>query len=293
MRKLLQVPIGLKKKALKIADDFGEDVLIDCENRYGACDLALIEAKMLNCEKIVHYGHSEFMKVDGIPIEYIETKEVYDPVPVLEKDFQKLKNYKNIGLVATVQFLDALKVTKEFLEEKGINVKIGKGRPHAGQIIGCDISAAETIANDVDAFLYVGSGKFHPLGVALESQKPVFVLDVERNEIYDLKDLREKFLKQKYVAIALAKEAQKFGILVSVRPGQNNINLAEILSKKIKAQGKKAYILVLNEVKPEKVEGLDIDCFVNTACPRISIEDRTMYKKPILSVEELKHVLNF
>jgi len=48
MTKLLQIPDGLKRKALKIADELG-DVLIDCESCYGACDLAINEAKVLEC----------------------------------------------------------------------------------------------------------------------------------------------------------------------------------------------------------------------------------------------------
>ena len=38
----------------------------------------------------------------------------------------------------------------------------------------------------------------------------------------------------------------------------------------------------------EKLEGLDLDAYVNTACPRIAIEDRTNFKKPILNPDELE-----
>ncbi len=167
-------------------------------------------------------------------------------------------------------------------------MKIGKGKFYAGQILGCDISSAKEIEEEVDAFLYIGSGKFHPLGIALETKKPIYVLNVEKNEITDLKDLKEKFLKQKYVAISLAKDAKKFGILVSVKPGQLNLELAKNIEKKLENKGNKAYILVFNEIKPEKLEGLDLDCYINTACPRIAIENRTEFKKPILNPDEIK-----
>ena len=284
--KILQIPDGLKRKVLKIADELG-DVLIDCESCFGACDLAIQEAKLLGCDKIVHYGHSKILETE-IPVEYVELREVYDPTPVLEKELDKIKEEK-IGLISSLQFLDSLEKAKKFLESKNKNVKIGKGRFYSGQILGCDTSSAKAIDKEVEAFLYIGSGKFHPLGIALETEKPVYVLDVEKSEITDIKELKEKFLKQRYMAIALAKDAKRFGILVSVKPGQLNLELAKEIKKKLEEKGKKAYILVFNEIKPEKLEGLELDCYINTACPRITIENRTEFKKPILNTDEIKY----
>jgi len=283
--KILQIPSGLKRKVLEIADELGEDVLIDCENSYGACDLAIQKAKILGCDKIIHYGHSKLIESE-IPVEYVEVRERYDPTKVLSKFIEKIKE-KRIGLISALQFLDSLKIAKEFLESRDKTVKIGKGKLYEGQVLGCDISCAKEIEKEVDVFLYIGSGKFHALGLALKTEKPVFVLDVERNEIYDLKELKEKLLKQKYAAISLAKDAKRFGIFVSVKPGQLNLELAKEIKKKLKDKGKKAYILIFDEIIPEKLEGLDLDCYINTACPRIAIEDRTRFEKPILNPDEI------
>ncbi len=281
--KILQIPDGLKRKALDIADKLGE-VLIDCESCYGACDLAIQEAKTLGCDGIIQYGHSKLIDSD-VPVEYREMREDYDPVPVLEKYSDKIRGDK-IGLVSTIQFIDSLEKAKKFLEKKGKAVMIGKGKLYQGQVLGCDVSSAKSVENDVDSFLFIGSGKFHPLGVAMGTGRPVFVLDVEKNVIYELD--KSKFEKQKYAAIAMAKSAKKFGILVSVKPGQLNLELAKRIKKDLEDKGKKAYLLVLNEVKPEKLLGLDIDCYVNTACPRITIENRTEFDKPILNPDELE-----
>jgi 2-(3-amino-3-carboxypropyl)histidine synthase len=279
--KILQVPDGMKRKALKIADDLG-DVLIDCESCFGACDLAIQEAKVLGCDKIVHYGHSKVIDTD-IPVEYVELRQDYDPLPILKKHSI---NERRIGLVSTLQFLDSLEKARKYLEEKGKIVKIGKGKFNQGQILGCDVSAAKSIEKDVDAFLYIGSGNFHPLGLAMQTEKPVYFLDVEKGEVTVVD--KEKFLKQKYAAIAIAKDARTFGILVSVKPGQLNLKLAKEIKKKLEAKGKKAYLLVFNEIKPEKLIGLELDCYVNTACPRIAIDNRTDFKKPILNLDEIE-----
>ncbi|MFQ6020676.1 MAG: diphthamide biosynthesis enzyme Dph2 [Candidatus Aenigmatarchaeota archaeon] len=272
--KLLQVPDGLRKRVLKIADEI-EDVYIDLDSCYGACDIDVDKAKKLNCEKIIHYGHSKLIDTD-IPVEYRELRKKIYITPILKRDIEKIRG-NNIGLVTSIQFIDCLDEIKEFLESK--NKKVING----GQVLGCKIPKL-----DVDCYLYIGSGRFHAIGIALETDKPVFVLDVEKNKIVDINDLKEKFLKQRYSAVGLAKDAKSFGILVSTKPGQFNLELANKIKKRLKDQGKKAYILVMNEIKPEKLEGLDLDCYVNTACPRIAIDNRTLFKKPILNPDEIK-----
>ena len=44
-----------------------------------------------------------------------------------------------------------------------------------GQVLGCNFSAIKNL--DADAFLYVGSGNFHALGIKLFTDKPVIVAD--------------------------------------------------------------------------------------------------------------------
>jgi len=271
--KLLQIPEGLRTKLLEIADEIG-DVYIDLDSCYGACDIDINKAKLLDCEKIIHYGHSKLIDSD-IPVEYREMRQKIYITPILEKGFDKIKGDK-IGLVTTIQFLDSLEEIKNFLESKNKQVVMG------GQVLGCRIPKL-----DVDSYLYVGSGRFHPIGIALETDKPVFALDVEKNRIYEID--KEKFLKQRYVAIALAKDAKKFGIIVSTKPGQFNLELANKIKKNLQEQGKKPYILVMDEVKPEKLKYLDLDCFINTACPRIAIDNRTLFDKPILNPDELEN----
>jgi 2-(3-amino-3-carboxypropyl)histidine synthase len=67
-----------------------------------------------------------------------------------------------------------------------------------------------------------------------------------------------------------------------------NLKLAKDIKNKLESDGKKAYILVFNEIKPEKLEGFELDCYINTACPRIAIDDRNEFKKPILNPDEIE-----
>jgi len=270
--KFLQIPDGLKTKALEIADELG-DVVISCETCYGACDILEDEAKLLGCNKIVHYGHSKMIDAD-IEVEYVEKREKYNPTKVLEE----IKiNYKRIGLVSAIQFLDSLDIAKKVLEKQGKEVLIG------GQVLGCDIFRAEKIKDSVDCFLFIGSGHFHALGVALKTGKPTFVLNIEKGNLEELDT--KLFVKQKYAAQALFKDANVIGILVSTKLGQMNIKLAKQIKEKLKPR--KSYILSMDEIRPEKLLGIKVDAYVNTACPRIAVENRTDFGKPILNPDEI------
>ncbi len=294
MKILLQVPEGLKSKALLISQELekaGNEVLVSCEPCYGACDLRDSEAKRLGCEKIIHYGHSMFVESD-IPVEYVEIKSERN-VLIPENEIKKLEQFKRIGLVSALQFVDSLQRIKKQLERAGKEVFIGSSGNkslYPGQVLGCNAGAAKAVESRVDCFFYIGSGKFHPLGVALASKKSVLAFDTERNKIEKIET--EKFLKQRLATIEMARGAKSFGILVSSKPGQMNLKAAEEAKRKAEKTGMTAHILVMDEIKPEKVDYVEgIEAYINTACPRIGIEDRTLFKKPILNLDEAEGIL--
>ncbi|MCD6476835.1 MAG: diphthamide biosynthesis enzyme Dph2 [Candidatus Aenigmarchaeota archaeon] len=281
MRILIQAPEGLKTKILEIADQY-EDAIIDLDTCYGSCDIKDNEAIELKCDKIIHFGHNKLIE-SKVPVQYNELRQNLDFIPLLKQNIDKLPN--KIGLVTSLQFLDSLESIKNYLESIGKKVFIGKSEKlYKGQILGCDIVAGKQIENKVECFLYFGSGKFHALGLALSTNKPVYVLNYEMKKL-ELLDTR-KFEKQKYAAIELFKQANIVGILVSTKKGQNNIELAEIIKNKIKQ--KKSYILVMNEITPEKLEDIKVDAYINTACPRIAVDNRANFKKPIVNWDEVK-----
>ncbi len=267
--KLLQVPDGLKTKVLDLADKDGVDI-ISCEACYGACDIKVDEAKRMGVNKIIHYGHTKMLDSE-LEIEYREIKEEYDPTEILKSNEIK---FNKIGLVSAIQFIDSLEIAKKVLGERAI---IG------GQVLGCDVSNAMKIKDDVDAFLFIGSGKFHPIGVSIQTGKPVIQLNVETRKIEEVDT--GLFQKQMYANQALFKDAKVIGILVSTKIGQMHIKEAEEIKEKLKPR--KSYILSMDEITADKLEGIKVDAYVNTACPRIAIENRGMFRKPILNSNEL------
>jgi len=201
---------------------------------------------------------------------------------------------KRIGLLTTTQFRGWLPEIRAHLESKGYEVHVGEPDrrvAYAGQLLGCDYHTATVIAGDVDAYMYVGTGDFHPLGVAILVDKPVVIADPERNEARRLDEVKDRIVRQRHGAIARAHDAQTFGIIVSKKIGQERMSLARDLKALAEKHGRTAEIFFMDRVAPDLLEGYRIDAWVNTACPRIAIEDILQYKLPILTPQEFEIVL--
>jgi len=271
-RIFIQYPEGLQLRIQDISRRLKEnkfEVILCLEPTHGACDIRDTEAERLGCDVILHIGHTDFGVKSEIPVVYWDYSIVVDPLPILEKEIKKIERFKRIGLVTTVQFVKAMKKVQEHLKKMGKEVYLHKSLKYPGQLLGCNVDAAKKIEDMVDCFLYVGAGKFHPLGVALEVKKPVFSLDLEKKEIYNLAMEKIKWLKKKTWHEAKLKDAKKVGIIISWKKGQNKIIEAMKLKKELEGKGKEVYILAFDRMTKGKMEGLKFDCLINLACPRL------------------------
>jgi 2-(3-amino-3-carboxypropyl)histidine synthase len=295
-RVLLQAPEGLKTKVLGIADMIekegkrGAEVIVACDPCYGACDIADQEAKALGCDLLVHIGHTELKlkRKTMVPVIYEELNLDYNPVPLLKKHIKLLRPSKKICLVTTAQYVSSIKKAMKFLESNGKKVFVGEPSTakHPGQVLGCDYSAAEPFDRIVDIFLFMGTGRFHPIGLATKVKKPVLVLDFELGTLENMHRERDMLLRIRFAHVEKAKDMQRFGILTSTKPGQEHMATAEKVRRKLKAKGKDAWILVMNEIMPSKIMGMRLECLVNCTCPRLT-EDFRQFKMPILNPEDV------
>ena len=194
---------------------------------------------------------------------------------------------KNIGLATTVQFLEFVDEIKELLEKNGKTIFVDKiKQKYEGQLLGCDTGAAEKVKDKVDAFLYIGTGIFHPLGITLNSDKDVFCYDPVNAVLSKIdKEQIERYNKKRKGAYLKFMEAKEIGILVSLKPGQNNFRKAVELKKQLK--DKNCYIFAFDTLDFNQVENFPfIQCWVNTACNRI-LDDYEKFPKPLIDLSEI------
>jgi 2-(3-amino-3-carboxypropyl)histidine synthase len=165
---------------------------------------------------------------------------------------------------------------KEHLESLGIKVSLQKGKHAAykGQLLGCSIGKIKA-----KAFLYVGDGLFHPKALAIFNDKPVYTYNPMSKKISKITESMTRRLRQKMKAgLAKFHASKKIGILISTKDGQ----LSDINLKK-KYKDKEFYSLVSDTIDFTQLENFPfIECFVNTACPRIAYD--TSLPRPVVDL---------
>jgi len=291
-RVLIQLAEGLKPEGPKLADiveKTGALPIISAHPCYGACDLATAEAESLNVDLIIHYGHAKLAKYERVPTIYVEARATVKVDDTVEKALVMLEEWHKIGLATTVQHVQTLDNVKEILLRAEKIVIIGDaGRVnYPGQVIGCDYSNAKSIAKDVQAFLFIGGGRFHALGVALSTQKPTIVADPYEKRVYSVDEEARKILRQRWASIEEAKKAKTFAVLVGLKPGQKRLDEALNIKEKLGKKGNTVHLFAVREVFPETLMNFPtVDAYVNTACPRISLDDASIFRRPVLTMNE-------
>ena len=291
---LLQLPEGLKPQAQRLADaveEAGAQAVVSGDPCYGACDVPPCDAETLGADLIVHYGHSEMVKPKNVsaPIVYVEAKAAVNVKPAVEKAIPLLRPWTKIGLVTTIQHAHKLEEVKNILEEAQKTVYVGNvGRGKSpGQILGCDYANARAVNDAAEAFLFVGGGRFHPLGLCLATMKPTVAADPFDNSAYDISEYAQKTIRKRWTSISEAQNAQTFGVIIGLKPGQTNMEAAENIREELGKRGKKAVLISLRELTAASLMQFPaFDAFVNTACPRIALDESSGFRKPVLTVAE-------
>ena len=295
-RVLLQLPEGLKPEGPRLAvvvEKAGALPIISADACYGACDIVSDEAERLGVDLIMHFGHAKFVKHEKVPTVYLEVRATVTVDDVVEKSLSLLSEWSKIGLATTVQYLQALDTAREILVHAGKTVIIGDAGKinYAGQVTGCDYSNVKSVANEAEAFLFIGGGQFHALGIALATSKPTIIADPFDKRVYSIDAEAQKILKQRWACIAEAVNAKTFGVLIGLKPGQKHFDEALRIKEKLEKSGKTACLFAIREVLPEALmEFPTVDAYVNTACPRISL-DAPKFPKPVLTINEFKVVI--
>jgi len=216
---------------------------------------------------------------------------VYIPAKVQNAGIDALMEKVNIpgtfAIVTTIQFLDEVNELKKkgyriLGQVLGCNItQAVKEQRILGQVLGCNITQAVK-EQDFDAYLYIGTGKFHPLNLAFRQEKSVFILDPLTREFSQVTaEEKQRYEKRRKGMLLKYYAAEKIGIIVSVKSGQNQIRRAVRFKEKC---GKNAYLFLCENV--QKLEDFpDIDCWVNTACVRIIEDDLNV---PMVNIRDVE-----
>ena len=229
------------------------------------------------------------MKVEFINVKYT------GKIELAKSAIDELKKHKTLAIYTTTQFLHGIDKIIKQLEEQGI--KIASSQPERTkskmQILGCDIYHGNLkLPAKVDVYLYVGDGMFHPRALLFSeadsnSNKVIYVFNPKTNKLkeYDKREI-ENILKLKEKNLKIFLMADKVGVIVTTKPGQEHFHYVEKL--KIKFPEKKFFTFVADGVDIREIENFPfVKSWVNTACPRLALEDALNTEKSWINVEEV------
>ncbi|KAL9595181.1 MAG: hypothetical protein Q9219_006604 [cf. Caloplaca sp. 3 TL-2023] len=290
----LQFPEGLLLFATTISDILsqfcpGTETLIMGDVTYGACCIDDYTARALGCDLLVHYAHSCLIPVD---VTKIKTLYVFVDIRIdtshliasLERNFEA---GKTIAMVGTIQFNATLHQVKPALENAGFKVLIPQITPLSkGEILGC---TSPRLANDAaDLILYLGDGRFHLESAMIHNPS----LPAYRYDPYSRKLTREKYAHDemqdtRHQAIRQAKTAKRWGIILGSLGRQGNPHTMTLIENRLRDRDIPFINLLLSEIFPGKLAMMsDVDCWVQIACPRLSIDWGYAFPKPLLTPYE-------
>jgi diphthamide biosynthesis enzyme Dph1/Dph2-like protein len=180
-----------------------------------------------------------------------------------EKKILSLSLPSAIAIAYSVQYKEIAEKIKEILSENE-KCKI----TDFVQVLGC---SKPRFSENTKAVLLVTSGDFHAVSLAFESKLPIYILEasglrrISKEEI----DAFERKKKASYIKFL---SSNKIGILVSTKPGQENLKRA-IALKSNSLKDKKFYLFLSNDISISEFENFsDIGSWINTACPRLDFD---------------------
>jgi len=177
------------------------------------------------------------------------------------ESFKELESLPGeIHLLYTIQYKKLAGKIKKYLKNKKHRIVAFQ------QVLGCSKIKPKA------PMLLIGSGKFHALQIALQTNKKIFIYNNGRIENIKEEEIKEYKSKEKGKLIKFL-SSDKIGLLVSLKPGQNRLKEYLQIKKKLekKYPGKKFYIFIANDINIKDLE--NFPCFfINLACPGINLD---------------------
>ncbi|RGP79706.1 diphthamide biosynthesis 1 [Fusarium longipes] len=294
-RVALQMPEGLLLFATTISDILtqfcpGIETLIMGDVTYGACCIDDYTARALGCDLLVHYAHSCLIPVDVTTIKtlYVFVDISIDATHLLASLERNFASGKTIAVVGTIQFNATIHGVKSSLERGGFRVLVPQIAPLSkGEILGCTSPRLKE-DDKIDLILYLGDGRFHLESIMIHNPSiPAYRYDPYSRKLTRETYGHEEMQSLRRTAIHSARTARKWGLILGALGRQGNPHTLGLIEKELKARGIPIVHLLLSEIFPGKLALMsDVECWVQVACPRLSIDWGYAFPRPLLTPYE-------
>ena len=295
----LQFPEGLLIFSLLISDilsTFAEcETIILGDITYGACCIDDIGCSLLNCDLIIHYAHSclkpNIITLVKVMYIFVEIKiDIEHLVKTIILNFPK-ENSDSLFFLGSLQYNSSLFVLKRKLIDYGYdknNIIIPQNKPRViGEVIGCTSPILEK-KKDNCYVIFICDGRFHMESVMIQNPNFKFFqynpftkyLTIEEYDIELMKKIR-------FEQIEKLKESKFIGVIFGTLGRQGSKGILDRINKLLDENNKDYVNICLNEITEEKISKFpQCDCFIQIACPRLSIDWPDQFSKPMLTPYE-------
>jgi len=170
---------------------------------------------------------------------------------------------ERIAVLYSIQCESLAKEIRKVLEKEHKITKFS-------QVLGC---TKVILSRETQAILLVGSGRFHALSIALNSNLPIYIYELGKLVQPDKREVA-LFKQRKRAAYLKFLSSNEIGVFVSAKPGQQNLSDALTLKKRIK--DKQLYFFLGDFLSSAEFENFGLDSWINTACPRLDMESSSI-----------------
>ncbi len=273
----------------------GAETLIMGDVTYGACCIDDYTARALGCDLLVHYAHSCLIPLSASKIAtlYIFVDISIDTEHLVKTLARNISPGKTIAMVGTIQFNSTLHTIRPALEAEGLKVIVPQIAPLSkGEVLGCTAPKLSPDAS-VDLVLYLGDGRFHlEAAMIANPDLPAYRYDPYSRKLTRETYGHEEMLDMRSSAIATAKKARRWGLILGALGRQGNPHTMTMIENYLDQQGISYINLLLSEIFPGKLAMFeDVECWVQIACPRLSIDWGYAFERPLLTPYEALVVL--
>lgn len=269
---------------------------------YGACCVDDLGAEALGADLLVHYGHSCLVPLNktAVPCLYVFVEIRVDVSHAVDCLCETIPEGTRVEVMGTVQFRTAVTQAAKLLNSRNRPAHVPQAKPLSpGEVLGCTAPTGLGSTNDNDddeeassghetVMLFIADGRFH-LEAAMIANPTLTAYRYDpygKNltvESYDTSKMRAV----RSAAIARAREARVFGIILGTLGRQGNPAVLSRVRKLVRDAGRRYVIILLSEIVPSKLDRMPgVDAWVQIACPRLSVDWGHFFSKPVLSPYE-------
>jgi 2-(3-amino-3-carboxypropyl)histidine synthase len=302
VRIALQFPDGLMCFSILISDiltTFGKcETIILGDITYGACCIDDIDCQFLDCDLLIHYCHSCLVPSTKCLVEilyvFVEINiDINHLVKTIEYNFDN-SNY--LYLLSSIQFNSSLFLLKRKLIEKGYDKNkliIPQCKPRVqGEVLGCT-SPILNKKNENNYVIFICDGRFHMESVMIQNPLFKYYQYNPFNHRFTIEEYDYKLMKNiRYKQMEIFKNINYIGIIFGTLGRQGNPSILKRLCSLLNKNNKKYIIIMLNEITQNKIINYNkCECFIQLACPRLSIDWSDQFTKPMLTPYEIYLIL--